>query len=69
MREAVVTAAEDDAKVRLFARAMEMLEAVRAIEEALEKLPKGPTRAEAGFPVVAPGERPGTWYRGGAKCP
>jgi hypothetical protein len=48
---------------------MEMLEGVRPIEEALEKLPNGPTRAATGFPMVAPGERPGTWYRRGAKYP
>jgi len=48
---------------------MKMLEGVRPIEEALERLPKSPTRAETGFPVVAPGERPGTWYQGGAKYP
>ena len=40
-----------------------MLECVRLIEEALRKLPDGPARAETGFPVVTPGERPGTWYR------
>jgi ech hydrogenase subunit E len=35
---------------------MEMPESVRLIEEALRKRPQGPTRAETGFPVVAPGE-------------
>ena len=52
----IVTAGEGDVRARLVVRAMEMLESVRLIEEALRKLPGGPTRAEAGFPVVPPGE-------------
>ena len=52
----IVTAVEGDVRARLVVRAMEMLESVRLIEEALRRLPQGSTRAETGFPVVAPGE-------------
>jgi Ni,Fe-hydrogenase III large subunit len=52
----IVTAKEGDVGARLLVRAMEMLESVRLIEQALRNLPEGPTRAEAGFPVIPPGE-------------
>jgi Ni,Fe-hydrogenase III large subunit len=52
----IVTAREGDVRARLLVRAMEMLESVRLIEQGLQKLPEGPTRAEAGFPVIPPGE-------------
>jgi len=52
----IVTLTDGDVRARLVVRAMEMLESVRLIEEALRKLPDGPTRAEAGFPVIPPGE-------------
>jgi ech hydrogenase subunit E len=52
----IVTATEGDVRARLVVRALEMLESVRLIEEAVRKLPQGPTRAETGFPVVASGE-------------
>jgi Ni,Fe-hydrogenase III large subunit len=52
----VVTAAEGDVRARLVVRALEMLESVRLIEEAIRRLPDGPLRAEAGFPLIPPGE-------------
>jgi len=52
----LVTAGEGDVNARLTVRAMEMLESVRLIEEALRKLPGGLTRAETGIPVIPPGE-------------
>jgi Ni,Fe-hydrogenase III large subunit len=52
----IVTAGEGDVRARLVVRALEMLESVRLIEQALRALPPGPTRAEAGFPVIPPGE-------------
>ena len=52
----IVTATDGDVRARLVVRAMEMLESVRLIEQALQKLPDGPARAEAGFPVIPPGE-------------
>ena len=52
----IVTLTDGDVRARLLVRAMEMLESVRLIEQALRKLPDGPTRAETGFPVVPPGE-------------
>ena len=52
----IVTATDGDVRARLIVRALEMLESVRLIEEALRKLPEGPTRAEAGFPAIPAGE-------------
>ncbi len=52
----IVTATDGDVRARLVVRAMEMLESVRLIELALRKLPDGPTRADAGFPVIPVGE-------------
>jgi ech hydrogenase subunit E len=52
----IVTATDGDVRARLLVRALEMLESIRLIEDALRKLPDGPTRAEAGFPVIPPGE-------------
>ena len=52
----IVTATDGDVRARLVVRALEMLESVRLIEQALRALPTGPTRAEEGFPVIARGE-------------
>ncbi len=52
----IVTAPDGDVRARLLVRAMEMLESVRLIEQALHRLPQGPTRAETGFPLIPPGE-------------
>ena len=52
----VVTATEGDVRARLMVRALEMLESVRLVEDAVRKLPAGPIRASTGFPVLPPGE-------------
>lgn len=52
----VVTADGGDIQARIMVRALEMQESIRLIEEALRRLPSGPTRAEAGIPVLPPGE-------------
>ena len=52
----IVTASGGDVRARLVVRAMEMLESVRLIEAALRKLPEGPTRAGAVFPIIPTGE-------------
>jgi len=52
----IVTATDGDVRARLVVRAMEMLESVRLIEQALRQLPEGPIRAEAGFPAIPSGE-------------
>lgn len=52
----VVTAEAGDVQARIAVRALEMLESIRLIEEALRGLPPGPTRAATGFPVIPPGE-------------
>lgn len=52
----VVTASDGDVRARLVVRALEMLESVRLIEEAIRALPGGPLRAEAGFPTMPAGE-------------
>jgi len=51
-----VTAEEGDVRARLVVRALEMLESVRLIEQALRTLPDGPLRAEPGLPAIPPGE-------------
>jgi ech hydrogenase subunit E len=52
----IVTATDGDVRARLVVRAMEMLESVRLIEQALRQLPAGPIRAETGFPAIPSGE-------------
>jgi len=47
---------DGDVRARLVVRAREMLESARLVERALRELPGGPIRAEAGFPVIPPGE-------------
>ncbi len=56
LRFQIVTATDGDVRARLVVRALEMLESVRLIEQALQGLPDGPTRAEAGFPLIPLGE-------------
>ena len=52
----VVTTESGDVRARILVRALEMLESVRLIEEALRRLPPGPTRAETGIPTIPLGE-------------
>jgi ech hydrogenase subunit E len=52
----IVTATDGDVRARLVVRAMEMLESVRLIEQALRQLPEGSIRAETGFPAIPSGE-------------
>ena len=52
----VVTAEAGDVQARITVRALEMLESLRLIEEALRTLPPGPTRGETGIPVIPAGE-------------
>lgn len=51
-----VFAEAGDVQSRLVVRALEMLESLRLIEAALEKLPEGPVRIADPFPVIPPGE-------------
>ena len=52
----VITAADGDVQARLVVRALEMLESVRLIEQALAQLPSGPIRIDDPDPVIPPGE-------------
>lgn len=52
----MVTQEEGDIKARVIVRALEMLESVRLVEEALKRLPSGPVRAFDGLPVIPEGE-------------
>jgi len=52
----VVTAEGGDVQARIVVRALEMLESVRLIEQALRRLPPAPIRVEAGIPIIPPGE-------------
>lgn len=45
-----------DVFARVIVRALEILESIRLVCEALEGLPAGPLRAFEGFPVIPPGE-------------
>jgi ech hydrogenase subunit E len=52
----IVTASEGDVRARVVVRALEMLESVRLIEQALAGLPTGPIRTPNSFPVIPTGE-------------
>ncbi len=51
-----VTATECDVRARVVVRALEMLESIRLISEALKHLPAGPIRAFEGLPQIPAGE-------------
>ena len=52
----MVTAEECDVRARIVVRALEMLESVRLIEEALKNMPAGPLRIDDPFPTIPAGE-------------
>jgi Ni,Fe-hydrogenase III large subunit len=52
----IAIASGGDAMARIVVRAMEMLESVRLIEQALATLPAGPIRINDPYPVIPPGE-------------
>ncbi len=52
----LVTEAAGDVQARVIVRALEMLESIRLIEAALDRLPGGPLRSSEAFPVIPPGE-------------
>jgi len=52
----VITQTECDVRARVVVRALEMLESVRLIEEALKNLPSGPIAVADPFPVLPAGE-------------
>jgi len=52
----VATAERGDVEARILVRALEMLESIRLVEEALRRLPSGAIRAGTGIPTVPPGE-------------
>lgn len=47
---------DGDVRARVVVRALEMLESIRLIENALQNLPKGPIRIAEHFPVIPVGE-------------
>jgi ech hydrogenase subunit E len=51
-----VTRPEGDVRARVVVRALELLESIRIITEALRNLPSGPLRAFEGMPNIPPGE-------------
>ncbi|MCB2178311.1 nickel-dependent hydrogenase large subunit [bacterium] len=52
----IVTSEDCDVQARLVVRALEMLESIRLIEDALENMPAGPIGIGERFPVIPPGE-------------
>ncbi len=52
----IATSNDGDVQARVVVRALEMLESIRLIEEALRQLPKGEIRKFDGLPVIPPGE-------------
>jgi len=52
----IVTRPEGDVQARVVVRALELLESVRLVTEALRRLPLGPLCAFEGVPVIPPGE-------------
>ena len=52
----IVTQPEGDVRARVVVRALELLESIRVITEALRNLPSGPLRAFEGMPAIPPGE-------------
>lgn len=51
-----VLCTEGDVQARVVVRALEMLESVRLLREALQQMPSGPLRATSGMPNIPPGE-------------
>ena len=52
----IVTQQGGDVQARVVVRALEMLESIRLITEALRTIPPGPLRAFEGVPMIPPGE-------------
>jgi Ni,Fe-hydrogenase III large subunit len=52
----IVTQQEGDVRARVVVRALELLESIRLITEALRNLPSGPLCAFEGMPNIPPGE-------------
>ena len=52
----MVTRQEGDVQARVVVRALEMLESIRLVTEALRNIPPGPLRAFEGMPKIPPGE-------------
>jgi Ni,Fe-hydrogenase III large subunit len=52
----IVTLPDGDIQARIVVRALEMLESVRLIEQALKELPNTPIRIDDPMPVIPPGE-------------
>jgi len=52
----IVTREDGDVRARVVVRALEFLESVRLIREAVRRMPAGPLRAFEGAPVIPPGE-------------
>jgi Ni,Fe-hydrogenase III large subunit len=52
----IITRAEGDIQARIIVRALEMLESIRLIEQALEQLPNTPIRIDDPLPVIPAGE-------------
>ena len=52
----IVTQQAGDVQARVVVRALEMLESVRLVTEALRTIPSGPLRAFEGMPRIPPGE-------------
>lgn len=53
---AIVTRPEGDVQARVVVRALELLESIRLITEALRRLPAGPLCTFEGVPLIPPGE-------------
>jgi len=52
----IVTLPDGDIQARIVVRALEMLESVRLIEQALKELPNTPIRIDDPMPVIPPGK-------------
>ena len=52
----IVTQQDGDVRARVVVRALELLESIRLITDALRNLPPGPLRAFEGMPNIPPGE-------------
>jgi Ni,Fe-hydrogenase III large subunit len=52
----ITTAEEGDVRARIVVRALEILESVRLVEEALRRMPGGPIRIPDLYPAIPPGE-------------
>lgn len=52
----IVTRQEGDVRARVVVRALELLESIRIVAEALRNMPSGPLRAFEGMPDIPPGE-------------